>query len=112
MAKLRVQPFEDIGDPAILVNADRNGMRLFQFAVRSAHEGGVATFEFDAVTHHVVREEGAADIELGTQTVVWRLDDAKLVEMLDLIAPLVDTPGAEESGGSSCLVRRRIQRPP
>ncbi len=94
MAKLRVQPFEDIGDPAILVNADRDGMRLFQAAVRSAHEGGAATFEFDAIKHHVVRQEGAADIELGPQTVVWRFDDAKLVEMLDLIAPMVDTPGA------------------
>ena len=94
MAKLRVQPFEDMGDPAILVNADRDGMRLFQSAVRSAHESGEATFEFDAIMHHVVRQEGAADIEVGAQTVVWRFDDAKLVEMLDLIPPLVDTPGA------------------
>ena len=44
MAVLRVQPFEDIGTPAILMNADRDGMRLFQSAVRSAHEGGEATF--------------------------------------------------------------------
>jgi hypothetical protein len=65
-----------MGDPAILVNAYRDGMRLFQSAVRSAHESGEATFEFDAIMHHVVRQEGAADIEVGAQTVVWRFDDA------------------------------------
>jgi len=93
MAVLRVQPFEDIGTPAILVNADRDGMRLFQSAVRSAHEGGEATFEFNAVRHHLVRQDDAADIELGPHTVVWRFDDAKLIEMLDLITPLIDLPG-------------------
>jgi hypothetical protein len=93
MAVLRVQPFEDIGTPAILINADRDGMRLFQSAVRSAHECGEATFEFNAIKHHVVRQDDAADIEVGPHTVVWRFDDAKLVEMLDLIPPLVDIPG-------------------
>ena len=93
MAKLRVQPFEDIGTPAILLNADRDGIRIFQSAVRSAHESGEATFEFDGIKHHLVRQDGAADLELGPQTVVWRFDDTKLVEMLDLIPPMVDTPG-------------------
>jgi hypothetical protein len=90
MTTFRVQPFEDIGVPAILVNADRNAMRIFQSAVRSAREDGAATLEFDAIKHRVVRQDGAADIELGSQTVVWRFDDARLVEMLNLIEPLVD----------------------
>ena len=90
MAAFRVQPFEDIGVPAILVNADRDGMRMFQSAVRSAHEDGTATFEFDAIKHYIVRQDGAADIELAPQTVVWRFDDARLVEMLNLMEPLVD----------------------
>ena len=93
MPVLRVQPYEDIGTPAILVNADRDGMRMFQSAVRSAHESGEATFSFDGITHHLVRQDGAADIEVGPHTVVWRFDDAKLVEMLELIPPLVDIPG-------------------
>jgi hypothetical protein len=90
MAKFRLQPFEDIGTPAILVNADRDGMRMFQSAVRSAHDDGAATFEFDAIKHYVMRQDGAADIELRSQTVAWRFDDAKLVELLNLIEPLVD----------------------
>jgi hypothetical protein len=89
MAKLRVQPFEDIGDPAILLNTDQDGIRIFQSAVRSAHENGEARFEFDGIKHQVVREDGAADIELGPKTVVWRFDDAKLLELLDLMVPMV-----------------------
>jgi hypothetical protein len=61
--------------------------------VQSAHDDGAASFEFDAIKHHVVRQDGAADIELGPQTVVWRFDDGRLVEMLNLIEPLVDTEG-------------------
>lgn len=65
-------------------------MRMLQSAVRSAHDNGSASFELDAMKHHVVRQDGAADIELGTPTVVWRFDDAKLAELLNLIEPLVD----------------------
>ncbi|MGO9035681.1 hypothetical protein [Mycobacterium sp.] len=92
MTIFRVGFFPDFlwGDDVVLVGADRDGMRMFQSAVRSAHEDGAASFEFDAIKHHVVRQDGAADIELGSQSVVWRLDDAKLAEMLNLIEPLVD----------------------
>jgi hypothetical protein len=95
MAIFRVGFFPDfdLGDAVVLVGADRDGMRMFQSAVRSAHEDGAASFEFDAIKHSVVRQDGAADIELGSQTVVWRFDDGKLLETLDLIEPLVDTEG-------------------
>jgi hypothetical protein len=92
MATFRVGFFPDFnwGDDAVLVGADRDGMRIFQSAVRSAHDDGAANFELDAIKHHIVRQDGAADIELGSQTIVWRFDDAKLVELLNLIEPLVD----------------------
>jgi hypothetical protein len=77
-------------DDVVLVGADRDGMRMFQIAVRSAHDDGAASIEFEAIKHRVVRQDGAADIDLGSQNVVWRFDDAKLVEMLNLIEPLVD----------------------
>jgi hypothetical protein len=32
VAKLRVEPFEDKGDPAILLNTDRDGIRMFHSA--------------------------------------------------------------------------------
>jgi hypothetical protein len=95
MATFHVGFFSDFdcGDDVVLVVADRDGMRMFQSAVQSAHDHGAASFEFDAIKHHVVRQDGAADIELGPQTVVWRFDDGRLVEMLNLIEPLVDTEG-------------------
>ena len=95
MTRFRIHPFEDMGVPAILANADEDGMRVFQSAVRSAHECGEAVFELDGITHHVVRQGGSAGIELGPQTVVWRFDDVKLIEMLDLIIPMLDdsSPG-------------------
>ena len=93
MAKLRVEPFEDMGDPAILLNGDRDGFRMFQSAVQQAHETGQATFTFDGITHHTVREDGAADVGLGSQEVFWRFSDEALVELLDLIPPLIDPPG-------------------
>lgn len=95
MTRFRIHPFDDMGVPAILANADQDGIRVFQSAVRSAHESGEATFEFDGVTHRVVRQDGAADIEIGQQTVVWRFDDVKLAEMFELMIPMVNatTPG-------------------
>jgi hypothetical protein len=35
----------DCGDDVVLVGADRDGMRMFQSAVRSAHDDGAASFE-------------------------------------------------------------------
>jgi hypothetical protein len=92
MAIFRVGFFSefDCGDDVVLVVADRDGMRIFQSAVRSAHDEGAASFEFDAIKHRIVRQDTAADIELGSQNVMWRFDDTKLIEMLNLIEPLVD----------------------
>jgi hypothetical protein len=78
------------GDDAVLVGADRDGMRVFQSAVRSAHDNGAAHFEFDTIKHCILQQDGAADIELGSQNIVWRFDDVKLIEMLNLIEPLVE----------------------
>jgi len=39
-ATLRVQPYEDINFPLILVNANEGGLRLLRSAVRSAHTDG------------------------------------------------------------------------
>lgn len=86
-------PDFDWGDAVVLVGADRDGMRVFQSAVRSAHEDGSAAFEFESVHHRVVRQEGAADVDLRSESVVWRFDYARLIEMLALIEPLVDTDG-------------------
>src|SRR5262249_53890538 len=61
-----------------------------QSAVRSARDNGSASRSEERREGQVVRQDSAADIELGSQNVAWRFDDAKLVELLNLIEPLVD----------------------
>jgi hypothetical protein len=77
-------------DAVVLISADRDGMRVFQAAIRSAHEGGEAASELHGIQHRVVRQDGAADIELGWQTVVWRFDDTMLLEIFEMITRLID----------------------
>jgi hypothetical protein len=93
MTVFHVKPDSYFGD-VVLAAADWDGLCIFQSAVRSAREGGQATFEIDGIQQRIVRECKAADIELRSQTVVWRLDDTKLVEILDKLLPLIDKEGA------------------
>ncbi|SON63145.1 hypothetical protein MSIMFI_04675 [Mycobacterium simulans] len=94
MSVFRVNFFPDFKwSDVVLAAADREGLRIFQSAVRLARENGNATFEVDGIQHRIVRQSGAADIELGSQTVAWRFDDAKLAEILDMIVPLIDIAG-------------------
>lgn len=46
MTVFRIKPDNYFGD-VVLAAADRDGLRIFQYAVRSAHESGQATFEFE-----------------------------------------------------------------
>jgi hypothetical protein len=85
MAIFRVGFFPDFKwDDVVLVGVDRDGMCVFQSAVRSAHEDGEAAFGLHGIQHRIVRQNVAADIELGSPTVVWRFDDTKLAEILDM----------------------------
>ncbi|SOJ57413.1 hypothetical protein MSIMFB_04892 [Mycobacterium simulans] len=82
-------------EDVVLAVADRDGLRAFQSAVLTAKEEGEASFSIDRVKHQVVRQRNAADVELGPETVVWRLDDTKLAEIVDKNAPMLnsDRPG-------------------
>lgn len=86
---LRVQPYDDIGIPSILVSANRNGMRLLRSAVQSAYADGESSFEVDGIAHRIIRQSDSADMEIAHRAVTWRFGDAKLLEMLDLIEPLI-----------------------
>ena len=91
MAILRVGFFPDFKwSDVVLVGADRDGMRVFQSALRSAHKDGEGSFELHEIQHRVVRQDSAADIKLGSGTVVWRFDDTRLLEILDMVAGLID----------------------
>jgi len=90
MAKLRVEPFENIGYPAILLNTDHEGLGIFLTAVSKAYESGEATFQFDKITHQVLLQSGAADIELGAQKVIWRFDADALSEIIEFVKSMIE----------------------
>ena len=96
MANFRVGYFPDFqyGEPAILIGADRDGMQIFQAALRRAHETGTATFDLHGIRHIIIRQADCADIELNWQTIVWRFDDSRLVEIDNLATSLVEHKGS------------------
>lgn len=86
---LRIQPYDDMGIPSILVNANRNGMRLLRTAVQSALTDGEYSFTIDGVNHRIIQQADAAELEITRGTVTWRLDKAKLSELLEMLEPLI-----------------------
>lgn len=89
MTIFRITPSSYFGDEAILVTADRDGLRLFVSTLQAARSTGDATFDSEGVQYRIKRESGAADLEVGDSTVVCRFDDAKITEIIDLSEPLI-----------------------
>ncbi len=93
LSTLSVQPYDDVGVPSILINADRDGMRILRTAMQSAHEHGEGNFKLDGIHHHIFRQPDAAEIELGARTVTWRFDGSKIAEILYMMEPLMEESG-------------------
>ncbi len=108
LAIFRIGFFPDLkGDDVVLVGADRDGMREFRAALRTAHGAGQAAFELHGVRHRVIREAGSAEIHFGWQVVNWRLDQYRITHTINLIDPLIVRPGP---GPCSALKTPRNRR--
>ena len=83
------------GEDVVLLAMDGAGVTTFVTALRDAEQRGASQLEHNGVTHQFVIQEGAADIELGEDRVVWRLDHAKAVEIVKDLAVMSssDRPG-------------------
>ena len=79
----------------VLLAMDGAGLNTFITALGDAEQRGSSQLEHDGVTHQFVMQVGAADIELGENRVVWRLDHAKAVEIVEDLAVMRnnDRPG-------------------
>ena len=87
MIRIELAP-EFRGEDVVVLAMDGAGVTTFLTALRDAvHRGSSSQLEHDGVTHQFVMQTGAADIELGQNRVVWRLDHAKAVEIVE------DRPG-------------------
>ena len=85
------------GEDVVLLAMDGAGVNTFVAALSDAEQRGASQLEHDGVAHQFVIQEGAADIELGDNRVVWRLDHAKAVEIVDDLTVMSsnDGPGHE-----------------
>ena len=83
------------GEDVVLLAMDGAGVTTFVTALRDAEQRGSSQLEHDGITHQFVIQVGAADIELGENRVVWRLDHAKAVEIVEDLTVMSnnDRPG-------------------
>src|SRR5271156_131659 len=82
------------GDDAVLLTLDGSGVDAFKAALSAAERHDSSRLQPDGVPHESRIEPGTADIELVPTSVVWRLDHAKAVEIIDDLAVLSDKGGA------------------
>ena len=83
------------GEDVVLLAMDGAGVSTFLSALRDAEQRGTSQLEHDGITHQFVIQAGAADIELGENRVVWRLDHAKAAEIVEDLTVMSnnDRPG-------------------
>jgi hypothetical protein len=83
------------GEDVVLLAMVGAGVATFVNALRDAEQRGSSQLEHDGLTHQFVIQAGAADIELGENRVVWRLDHAKAVEIVEVLTAMSssDRPG-------------------
>ena len=81
------------GEDVVLLAMDGAGVTTFLTALSDAERRETSQLEHDGVTHEFVMQAGAADVELGENRVVWRLDHAKAAEMIEALTVMRDSDG-------------------
>ena len=92
---IRVELLPDFmwGDDVVLLAMDGAGVATFADALNDAVRLGLSQLEHGGVMHEFVMQTGAADIEMGEDRVVWRLDRTKAVEIVDDLTAIRDADG-------------------
>jgi hypothetical protein len=83
------------GEEVVLLAMDGAGAAAFAAALKDAERQGASQLQHGGVTHEFVIQAGEAEIALGDTRVVWRLDAAKAVEIVENLVILSnnDRPG-------------------
>lgn len=96
MTIIRVEFAPDFrGEDVVLLAMDGAGVAAFAAALKDAAEQGSSHLQLGGMTHEFLIQADAADIELDDTRVVWRLDPAKAVEIIEDLDELSsgDRPG-------------------
>jgi hypothetical protein len=84
MNTIRVELADDFrGEDVVLLAMDGAGVATFTVALKDAEVQGFSRLQHDGTTHEFLIQAGAAEIDLGNDHVVWRLDQAKALEIID-----------------------------
>ena len=82
------------GDDSVLLAMDGAGVDDVLATVTQAARQGSARLDHGATVHEFLIQAGAADVEFGEGTVVWRLDSAVASEFIELLTEMHDHPGS------------------
>lgn len=83
MNAIRVKPVPRFkGEDVALLAVDFEGLANFVSALAEALQNGASRLQRRVRSHEFVIAEGAADIDIHDQCVIWRLDHAKASEIL------------------------------
>lgn len=70
-----------LGDPVVLLSMDRDGVHVFNASLKDALAAGSARLQYGDVTHEIVVQVDAADVEFHDGSVIWRLNPATAREI-------------------------------
>jgi hypothetical protein len=94
MNAIRVKHVRDFGgEDVVLLAVDGDGLESFLAAVTQAQRHGSGRVQRRRRLHDFVIEAGAADIDLTDDRVVWRLDRAIAVEIIEKLTVLTNSTG-------------------
>lgn len=95
MSVIRVKRVDEFkGEDVVLLAIDSAGLATFVAALNQAQRHGAARLHSRRRVHEFIIEASAADIELGSDRVVWRLDHVKAIEISEKLQVLSsDGPG-------------------
>jgi hypothetical protein len=80
-----------LGDDVVLLAMDTAGLDTFTTAINHAEEHGACRLDHGGLIHDFRLQDGVADIELHDDRVLWRLDRAKAVEIMQDLTVLRDS---------------------
>ncbi|UXA19390.1 hypothetical protein [Mycobacterium sp. SMC-4] len=81
------------GDDVVLLAMDGDGVTEFASALRSTQQQRRWNLEHGGFHHEFFVEAGQSAVELGDDRIVWRLDQAKVSELVGALNTLVDRGG-------------------
>lgn len=91
MSFIRVELADNFrGEDVVLLAMDGAGVHIFTDALKEAEQQGFSRLEHLGRLHEFLIQPNAAEIEIGNDRVVWRLDRGKVAEIIEDLVVMGD----------------------